>query len=358
MTIGGISLSILLILFLFGVYRGVSRGAIEYIAGNKADIWVLQKHRNNILRSMSIMPEAYTRPVRKVYGVRQVSPMLLLIAAISHEGDSNSVSVYLAGYDLKTGQGAPNKIVQGRLPAADGEIVLDEALAQRLKFHLGEAARVNDSLFRVVGICSGSNMFVIQYAFASLGSVQALTAFPGLISAMMVQTDHVTPADSIKAGILAALPGEVAVFDRAEFINNNRKEMDTGIVPMLYTNAIIGAVVLLAVLTLILVIMILERRRDLAVMKALGAPPGYLGRIVFQLALVITSLACCVALVLIQPLFPAIQSISPEITGELWPIDAATTCMAALAIASVSAFVAVRRLKTIYPLEVFNSTEI
>ena len=354
MTVGGISLSILLILFLFSIYRGVSRGSIEYIAGNKADLWILQTHCTNILRSMSIMPESYTHPVRKVLGVRQVSPMLFLLATISHEHDTNSVSVYLAGYDLKTGLGAPSKMIEGRLPAADGEIVLDEALSRRLEFQIGENARINDSLFRIVGICTGTNMFVIQYAFTSLTSVQELTAVPGLISAMMIQIDHTVKIDSIRAGILTALPGEVAVFDRTEFLANNRKEMNTGIVPLLYTNAIIGAVVLIAVLTLILVIMILERRRDLAVMKALGAPPGYLGRIVFQLAIVITSLSCVVALALILPLLIAVNSISPEITGELWPTDAALTCIVALVMGSVSAFIAIRRLRNIYPLEVFT----
>jgi ABC-type antimicrobial peptide transport system permease subunit len=363
MTIGGISLSILLILFLFSIYRGVSRGSIEYIAGSKADLWVLQTHSTNILRSMSIMPETYTHPVRKVPGVRQVSPMLFLLATISHqersflERDSNSVSVYLAGYDLKTGFGAPSKMVEGRLPVTDGEIVLDKALARRLKFQIGENAQINDSLFRVVGICSGTNMFVIQYAFTSLTSVQALTAVPELISAMIIQTDPSVKIDSVKAGILAALPGEVAVFDQSTFLANNRKEMNSGIVPLLYTNAIIGAVVLIAVLTLILVIMILERRRDLAVMKALGAPPGYLGRIVFQLAITITSLSCVVALALILPLLTAINTVSPEITGELWPSDAVFTCLVALAMGSVSAFIAVRRLRTIYPLEVFTISD-
>jgi ABC-type antimicrobial peptide transport system permease subunit len=363
MTIGGISLSILLILFLFSIYRGVSRGSIEYIAGTKADLWVLQTHSTNILRSMSIMPESYTHPVRKVPGVRQISRMLFLLATISHEQrmidhmrDSNSVSVYLAGYDRKTGLGAPSKMVEGRLPATDGEIVLDEALARRLKFQIGEYAQINDSLFRVVGICSGTNMFVIQYAFTSLTSVQALTAVPGLISAMIIQTDPSARIDSVKAGISTALPGEVAVFDQATFLANNRKEMNSGIVPLLYTNAIIGAVVLIAVLTLILVIMILERRRDLAVMKALGAPPGYLGRIVFQLAITIASLSCVVALALILPLLTAINTVSPEITGELWPSDAVFTCLVALAMGSVSAFIAVRRLRTIYPLEVFTAS--
>jgi len=50
LTIGGVSLCIVLMFFLLAVYRGVADGSVEYIRRNKADLWVLQRNATNILR--------------------------------------------------------------------------------------------------------------------------------------------------------------------------------------------------------------------------------------------------------------------------------------------------------------------
>lgn len=52
--------------------------------------------------------------------------------------------------------------------------------------------------------------------------------------------------------------------------------MESGILPLLYVIALIGAVVLTVILSLLLSINILKRRKDFAVMKTLGSPQRYL----------------------------------------------------------------------------------
>ena len=55
LTVGGIALCAVLMLFLLGVYRGVSYGSVEYIRCNRADLWVLERNQTNILRCSSIL---------------------------------------------------------------------------------------------------------------------------------------------------------------------------------------------------------------------------------------------------------------------------------------------------------------
>ena len=49
--------------------------------------------------------------------------------------------------------------------------------------------------------------------------------------------------------------------------------MESGIIPLLFIVTLISAIVLTAILSLILSVSILEKRRDFAIMKALGSPP-------------------------------------------------------------------------------------
>ena len=52
--------------------------------------------------------------------------------------------------------------------------------------------------------------------------------------------------------------------------------------PLLYVIAFIGAIVLTALLSLILSVYVLEQQKDYAIMKALGAPSGFIPGIVIK----------------------------------------------------------------------------
>ncbi len=74
--------------------------------------------------------------------------------------------------------------------------------------------------------------------------------------------------------------------------------MKSGFLPLLYTVAAIGAVVLTVILSLLLSVNILERRRDFAVLKTLGSPPAFLWGLVIKQALLIAAGSCVAALAL------------------------------------------------------------
>lgn len=361
-TVGGIGLCILLILFLFAIYRGVSRGAVEHVSSIEADIWVLQKHRTNVLRSTSIMPESYVRAVRKVKGVLDAVPLLGLLVTCDSRSSEETATIYLAGYDLESGLGGPKLLASGRLPSRNYELMIDEALSKRLALGLGDTVWISDSAFTIVGVSQGTNMFVIQYGFASLPSVQSLTGLnanplvPPLISSILVRTNG--SINEVRDSILRALPGEVAVYDKMAFVENNRREMNAGVVPLLFTNALIGSTVLVTVLTLMLLITILERRRDLSVMKALGAPRGYLGTIIFGQSLSIALCAIILATLLIDPVLRLVSSIAPEVEGDVRLADTLLCAGGALVMACISAVIAIRRLRSIYPMEVFQQPDL
>ena len=77
LTLSGISLCVILIMFILGVYHGVAEGSIEYIKKSNADLWVLQKNSTNIMRGTSIMPASYIDVIKEVEQIENVAPVLL-----------------------------------------------------------------------------------------------------------------------------------------------------------------------------------------------------------------------------------------------------------------------------------------
>jgi hypothetical protein len=123
LTVGGIALCIVLMLFLLGVYRGVAIGSVDYIRRNPADLWVLQKNATNILRGSSLLTLSHGTLLRETGDVREASPVLLFLTTVWREKEN--ATLFLAGFDPATGAGGPPEIVAGRSVRNDDEIVLD-----------------------------------------------------------------------------------------------------------------------------------------------------------------------------------------------------------------------------------------
>ena len=130
--------------------------------------------------------------------------------------------------------------------------------------------------------------------------------------------------------------------------------MESGVLPLLYTIAAIGAVVLTVILSLLLSISILERRKDFAVLKAVGAPQWFLPRLITGQALMITMAASAVSLMMFYPLVVLIETLTPEISTLSSVNHVVVVAGAAVLLGLVSSFLSAERLRRIYPLEAFQ----
>ncbi len=351
LTVGGVALCVVLMLFLLSVYRGVADGSVEYIRRNSVDLWVLQRNATNILRGSSILSNAHGIVLRDIPGVRTASPVLLLLSAVKKDG--RNATLFLTGYDLESRLGGPPDIVSGRAVQRNDEIVLDRSFAAKYHFSIGDMVAIQDDSLRVVGLSTGTNAFVVQFAFVSIQRAQQIIGFPSLVTCYLVNVRNPGLRDGVRDAIHADLPG-VEVYDHATFLQNNIHEMETGLVPVLYTVAVIGGVVLTTILSLLLSINILERRTDFAVMKAIGSPQRFLPLLIMKQAFLISSAACAVALIVYFPMVLLIQRISPEVGTASSVEQVAAVFIIASAMSLLSSFISMHRLRRIYPLEAFE----
>ncbi len=351
LTIGGISLCIVLMLFLLSAYRGVADGSVEYIRQNKADLWVLQRSATNILRGSSVLFDHQGKIIREITGVQSVSPVLLLLSAIKKE--SLTATVFLTGFDPVAGLGGPPQLVEGRSVLTGDEIVLDEAFAAKFGFKVGDSVRIQDDILQVVGISTGTNAFVIQYAFVTLQQAQSLIGIPGVVTTYLIASEGGADTMKIAQEIREKLP-EVEAYDHETFLQNNIREMQSGFLPFIYTVASIGIVVLTAILSLLLSINILESRKDFAVLKTLGSPSGLLSRLIIEQSLLISSMGIVTGLVFYFPMVALIEWVSPEVSTKLSVEQIAAVVLVVAVVSLVSSFISMQRLRRIYPVEAFS----
>jgi putative ABC transport system permease protein len=351
LTIGGVALCVVLMFFLLAVYRGVADGSVEYIRQNPTDFWVLQRNVTNILRGSSLVSLTCRETILKIPGVDSASPILLLLTTIRK--GSRVRTVFLTGFDPEKGRGGPPKIVEGRTVRRDDEIVLDRAFARKFGFRTGDSVDLQGRALKVVGISTGTNAFVIQYAFVTLALAQKIVGFPGIVSGFMVSAETKNQLGKVANRIQDALPG-LAVYDHATFLENNIQEMKSGFLPLLYTVAAIGSVVLTVILSLLLSVNILERRNDFAILKTLGAPRGFLGRIIVVQALLISSAASLVGILVFFPLVSLIEKLSPEISTKSTPGQILAVVVAVACMSLISSSISIQKLRRIYLLEVFR----
>jgi putative ABC transport system permease protein len=351
LTIGGVALCVVLILFLLSIYRGVADGTVDYIRERKTDLWVLQQNSTNILRGFSILQRGHGVLLSEISDIQSISPVLFLLSTV-WSGD-RTASIFLTGYDPTNNIGAPRTLSDGRQIVSDSEIVLDKAFAAKMNLRIGNRIQIRDVALTIVGLSEGTNMFVVQYGFVSLKTAQAVLGLEGIVSCYLVNIKGSQNIHTIADEIRQELPG-VEVYTHEQFLQNNIREMESGFLPLLYTIAAIGGVVLTTILSLILSINILERRKDFAILKTLGSPAGFLPKLVVAQGLAISLIGFLLALVVFFPTARLIEVLSPDVsTKSSWEQIIVVFCTVAL-MSLVSSFFSLQRLRRIYPTEAFT----
>jgi putative ABC transport system permease protein len=349
-TVFGIALCIILMLFLLAVYKGAADGAIQYIRSNDADIWVMQNNATNILRNTSLIPAGMGKTLSGIEGVKSVSPVLFLLASV--KTSDHPASIYLAGYDLQSVKGRPPSIIKGRNIEKDNEIVLDNSFASKFRIRIGSQVIIKKDTLTVTGFSTGTNLFVLQYAFITLKKAKEMLGFPGYVSSYLIETSKATGTSQVVKSIVDAIPG-IAVYNNLTFLENNSYEMKSGVLPLLFIVAFIGGIILTAILSLILSVYVLEQRQDYAIMKAIGSPSGFISLMVVEQALMLAGSGMLLAFILFFPLLKLVERISPEVTAESSVLQIVVVSVSLVVISLISSVIPMLKLRRIYPLEVF-----
>jgi putative ABC transport system permease protein len=313
----GLGLGLLLgtVMAMGGVYRGLVIEALSIVRVAGADLWVVQKNTNGPFAETSRIPDDVYRVVRAVPGVAEASPVAF--QALQFRIGAKPFRVQLIGY-RPGGLGGPPAGAAGRpIVRSRYEMVIgrDAGLA------LDTEVRIGRLLFRVVGLTEGivSNAgdpvaFVslldaqeIQFSKASeavrndrarleadLAAVPALAGVGADALAPVVQTTSLANAVLVRLApgadaLAVAAHIERWNYYRALTAGQQEELLARSVVERGRQQIFLMRAILLAVSTVIIALIVytitLEKTRDIATLKVVGARDRTIAALILQEAL-------------------------------------------------------------------------
>jgi ABC-type lipoprotein release transport system permease subunit len=204
------------------------------------------------------------------------------------------------------------KVQQGRylLPGESGAIVVGKAAAERLFVELdddvlatavGQGGQIESAMFRIVGIvATGSEEIDASICQVALPDLERLTGLAGAGEVTVMLADwRADEAARAQLGPSVAPGDEVLTW--AEITPEFKGHMEQDKASSRFVSAVILLIVLLGVASAQLAA-VLERRREFAVLSALGMSAGRMVRLVLQEALALGLAGATVGLALGLPI--------------------------------------------------------
>jgi putative ABC transport system permease protein len=349
LSILGVGLAIMLILVLNGFLVGVDQAASTYLDHAPGSVVVAQKDVKNFLVSSSLLPPGMADTVRKVKGIAKVTPILTQPVYLEFHGQKQFIE--MIGYDSRFG-GGPWNLVDGRVPRADNEMVLDRVLAQQHSIVPGDTLPVLDRTFTVVGLSAGTSTWLTSFMFVRKTAAESLLLTPGAIGFLLV-----TPAHGISAEVvrdrLSSLPGTHVLF-KSELVANDVALLTRSFSAPLRLMVMIALLVGVLIVGLIIYTATVERQREYGVLKAIGAHNSRLYRVVTTQAALVAILGSLIGIGLALGGAQLIMALRPQFLVVIEPVATLQALAAGLIMAGLSALFPARLLARLAPADVFR----
>ena len=237
-------------------------------------------------------PEVDLARVASEPGVDAAVPLGCVVTMMQEGTSTRNVTAFGAP---EHGPGMPN-VPEGRAPSAPDEVAVSSTIGR----HIGESLEVGAHVLHIVGIVPNSTAMAVPNIFLTTQGIQQL-AYNGqpLITSIGIK------------GNPRALPAGYQTFDRTGAVNELVRPLKVAVSSISIVAVLLWIVAVLIVGSVVY-LSALERLRDFAVFKAIGAPTrSILAGLALQ-ALVIALVAAVVGVVLAQllaPLFPMIVAV-------------------------------------------------
>ncbi len=312
LTAFGLGLLLATVMAMGGIYRGMVEDALSIVRAPGADLWVVQKDTNGPFAESSRLPDDLYKVIRAIPGVREASP--IAFQSIQLDYAAKTVRVQIIGY--RPGSlGAPPAVVAGRpLIASRYEMVLD----RKAGIPLGARIPFGRLTFTIVGLTEGivsssgdSTAYVslqdaqeLQFLKASeairnerarlqadLKANPAFANIPAATLAPILQNTNLANAILVK---LEAWADPHEITERIERWNHycamttaeQEDVLAKSVIERARQQILLFRIILLAVSTVIIALIIytmtMEKTRDIATLKIIGAPNTKIGGLILQ----------------------------------------------------------------------------
>jgi len=337
LSVLAIGVEVTMILTLVGISYGTLDETARRARGVGADILVRPPASSIISLSSSPMSE-------------KLVPWLMKQPHVTFA--TGTMGQPLGGFDVLTGidlaqfhrlSGGFRFVSGGRLENED-DVIVDEYFARQKNLRVGSTITLANHPWRVSGIFESGKL---SHICVRLGVLQTLTGNSGRLSQIYVKVDDPARAQLVVDQLRAAMPGYF-IYTMEEFTSL----LTISSVGLL--RDFIGVVISIAlivgfiVVTMAMYTAVLERTREIGILKALGASSGYILNLLLRETLLIAILGSVLGIVMTDGskwlvMHAAPASLTQETVYSWWPIASGISVIGALLGATLPAWKAVKQ---------------
>ena len=260
LSIVAISLQVFLILLIVGLTSGILADMGERAEGVGADIMVQPPNSSVFFAfSSAVMQESVARQIADLPGVDEVAPVLIVV-------DSANLGV-VYGIDEPRFEGLSKgfHFLSGHGLEQPNDALADDLAARSRHLHVGDAVTLLNHPFHLAGIVmhgKGARFFI------PLRTAQDIAGADNRVSMVYVRSRGDTEAT--RAAIVHLLPN-YRVRSMAEYMSLMTSSNLPELKPFIRAFVMLGAGISFLVVLLTMHTIVLERTREIGILKALGS---------------------------------------------------------------------------------------
>ena len=320
LTCLGLGLLLGVVLSMIGIYRGLVADALTISRTPAADIWVVESGSRGPFAESSRIPGDTREAIARIHGVTEAGSITYQSLETTYK--AKKLRLYVVGYEPGR-LGGPDKIVKGRaITRSHYEVIAD----RRTNLPIGEQLVLGRNTFTVVGltdgqVSSGGDPVIyitlldsqeLQFELApsaarreiARGNAQKSADLDTVNAVVARLTPQINPTIAAKAiqrwkHLAAMTQQEQENILLRSVVERARKQIGLFTVLLLIVSTVIIA--------LIIYTMTMDKIREIATLKLIGAPDRTIIGLIVQQALAMGMIGFCFGALLIiniQDFFP------------------------------------------------------
>jgi putative ABC transport system permease protein len=326
LTCLGLSLLLGVVLSMIGIYRGIVEEALTMTRAPKIDLWVAEPGKQGPFAEASRIPGDTREGIVRLFGIAEAGSVTYQSIEAVHAG--KKLRIYVVGYEPGR-PGGPDHIVAGRpIGRSHYEMIADI----RTGLSLGDRIQLGRRIFAVVGLTQNqvssagdpvvylslTDSQILQFELAPPAARRELargtaSGTTDTVNAVVARLSPNVAADSVAAAVrrwkhlTAITQAEQEAILMNSVVDRFRKQIGLFTSILLTVSAVIIA--------LIIYTMTMDKLREIATLKLVGAPDRIIVGSIVQQALALGVIGFGLGAVLITAVkdnFPKRVVLQPE----------------------------------------------
>lgn len=257
-----IALQVFLVLFMVGLTTGIVSEWGKRVEGIGADIMVQPPNSSIFFAFTSaVMSEKVGDQIRQIDGVLSVAPVLVLV-------NSEKTLNLVYGIDYESFNGLSHGFLfhSGGRFTGPNDVLIDDIKARASHLRVGDTLSLLNREFRICGVVEhgkGARYFI------PIETAREMTGAEGRVSVFFLRSAAGATAE-VKQALIRLLPRHT-VRGMQEYVSLMSSSNLPELRPFIRSMVTLGVVVSFLVVLLTMYTVILERSREIGILKALGA---------------------------------------------------------------------------------------